>query len=86
MNELFNYSETFTCRPQTPTAFIMDALCTTLKGISRLLARKIISVCVVAPNGSPMTSNATSPTLAAFNISSAPCSTNSLSAAIISLP
>lgn len=49
-------------------------------------ARRIRSVCVVAPNGSPTTKKATFDFSAFDSSSSAPCSTKSRSAMMIDLP
>lgn len=46
-----------TCRPLHPTAFRIEALCTTWYGTFASLALSTRSVCVVAPNGSPTTGN-----------------------------
>lgn len=96
-----------TCRPQQPTAFMMEALWMTLYGIPEFTALSTRSLWVVAlqedavsqrdgrrfwpmpsthPNGSPTTRSATSVTWASFRISSACCSTRSLSATISSRP
>lgn len=63
-------------------AFIIEALCITLVWIFRSCALNNISVCVVAPNGSPTTNKTTSSVTAFCNISSAPCSTKLRSASI----
>ena len=77
----------YSCSPHAPTAFMMDALCTTRVATPAARARSSRSVCVVAPKGSPTTRKDTArPASAGARMVSASDSTVSRCASSTGLP